>query len=127
LLDGDRRRDTADVVYARLVHAVEKLPHIWAERFDVTSLAFCVNRLECQTGFAAAAGPCDDGQFPQRKINIDPFEIVLVRPTNLNAVLRDWRSEMFCARNLRTHWKYSPPVKPFANFSGRKRASFRTK
>ena len=120
LLDGDRRRDTADVVHARLVHAVEKLPHIWAERFDVTSLAFGVNRLECQTRFATAAGACDDRQFPQRKINIDPFEIVLARPTNLNVILRDWRSEMFCARNLRTHWKYSLPVKRFANFCSKK-------
>ncbi len=93
LLDGDRGRDTADVVHARLVHAVEKLPHVWAERFDVTSLAFGVNRLECQTRFAAAAGACDDRQFPQRKIDIDPFEIVLARPTNLNAILRDWRSD----------------------------------
>jgi hypothetical protein len=92
------------------------LPHIWAERFDVTSLAFGVNGLECQARFATAAGACDDRQFPQRKINIDPFEIVLACPTNLNAILRDWRSEMFCARSLRTHWKYSLPVKRFANF-----------
>jgi hypothetical protein len=27
---------------------------------------------------------------------------------------------MFCARNLRTHWKYSPPVKRFANFCSTK-------
>jgi len=100
------------------------LPHIWAERFDVTSLAFRINRLEGQTGLAAPAGACDDRQFPQRKINIDPFEIVLARPTNLNVILRDWCSEMFCARNLRTHWKYSPPVKRFANFCSTKGGSF---
>src|SRR4029450_2062522 len=119
LFDCDRRRDTADVVYARLVHAVEKLPHIGAECFDVTSLAFGVNRLECQTRFAAAAGTCDDRQFPQRKIDIDSFEIVLAGPANLNVILRAWRCDPLVLRNLRTHWKYSLPVKRFANFPGR--------
>src|SRR5206468_2682056 len=33
LLNGDRGRDTADIVNARLVHAVEELPHVRAERF----------------------------------------------------------------------------------------------
>ena len=126
LLDGDCGWNAADIVNARLVHSMQELPHVWTERFDVTSLAFRINRLERQTGLSAPAGACNDRQFSQRKINIDPFEIVLARPTNLNVILRDWRSEMFCARNLRTHWKYSPPVKRFANFQA-KRMSSRTK
>ena len=59
LLDCDRRRDTADVVHTRLVHAIEKLSHVRAECFDVTSLAFGVNGLECQARFAAPAGARD--------------------------------------------------------------------
>src|SRR5262249_48975805 len=103
------------MVYSRLIHAVEELPHVRAKCFDVTSLAFGVNRLERQTRFATAAGASDDRQFPERKIDIDPFQIVLARPTNLNLIFRDCSFEMFCARDLRTHWKYSLPVNPFAN------------
>src|SRR5262249_48250037 len=68
LLNGDCRRDATDIVNARLVHSIEELPHVWTERFDVTSLAFSVNRLKCQTRFAATARPSDDGQFSQRQI-----------------------------------------------------------
>src|SRR4029450_13540787 len=127
LFDCDRRRDTADVVYARVVHAVEKLPHIGAECFDVTPLAFSVNRLECQTRFAATAGARDDRQLPKRKIDIDSFEIVLACPTNLNAIPRAGYSEALFFCNFRTHWKYSLRVKRFANFCSTKGGSFRTK
>src|SRR5262249_17572830 len=48
LLNRDCGGDAADVVDARLVHSIEELPHVRTERFDVTSLAFSVNRLECQ-------------------------------------------------------------------------------
>src|SRR4029077_17263619 len=83
------------------------------------SRAFCVNRLARQARFAAAAGTCDDRQFPQGKIDIDSLEIVLTRPTNLNAILRAWRCDALVVRNLRTHRKYSLPVKRFANFPGK--------
>src|SRR2546423_10431888 len=46
LLDGDGWRDPANIVHSRLVHAVEELPHVRTERFDVTALAFSVNGLE---------------------------------------------------------------------------------
>jgi hypothetical protein len=91
------------------------LPHIRAECFDVTSLAFSVNRFECQTRFAAATGARDDRQLPKGKIDIDPFEIILARPTNLDEILRDWHCPAPVLRNLRTHWKYSLPLKRFAN------------
>src|SRR4029077_13041991 len=116
--DGDRGRDATNIVHARLVHAVEKLPHVRAECFHVTPLAFGVNRLECQTRFATAARTCDDRQLPERKINIDSFEIVLARPTNLNVILRAWRCDTLVLRSLRTHWKYSLPVNRFANLLG---------
>ena len=115
LLDRDRGRDAADFVDPRLVHAVEELPRVGAECFDVTALAFGVNRVEGEARFAAAARAGDDGQFAQRQIEIDAFEIVLARPANLDAILRAWRCDALVLRNLRTHRKYSLPVKRFAN------------
>src|SRR5262249_52297710 len=116
LFDGDRRWDPADVVYARLIHAVEELPHVRAERLDVTALPFSVNRLEGETRFAAATQPRDNRQFSERKINIDPFKIVLTRAANFDAVGARYRANAFSVPDLRTHWKYSLPVKRFANF-----------
>jgi hypothetical protein len=87
LLNGDRGWDAADVVNARLVHTVEELPHVWTERFDVTPLAFSVNRLERQTRFSAAARAGDDGQLSERKIDVDSFEIILAGTANLNAII----------------------------------------
>src|SRR5258705_5906230 len=66
LLNGDRGRDAADIINARLVHSIEELPHVWTEGFDVTSLAFRGNRLERQTGFAAAARSGAYGHISQR-------------------------------------------------------------
>src|SRR5512132_2761249 len=75
LLNGDCGRNAADFVNARLVHSIQELPHVRTECFAVASLAFSVNRLECQARLTAAAWAGDDGQLSQRKIDVDPFEI----------------------------------------------------
>ena len=115
LLNGYCRRDAADIVNARLVHAIKELPHVWTERFDVTSLAFSINRLKCQTRFAAAARPGDDGQFSQRKIDVDPFEIVLARATNLDAITPRRSENALFFPELRTHWRQFQIAARFAN------------
>src|SRR5437667_4186250 len=116
LLDGDRRGNAANVVHARFVHAVEELPHVGAERLDVTTLAFGVNGLERQARLAAATGAGDDCQLSQRKIEIDTFKVVLSRSTNFDTIIPRWRGKALFSPDLRTHWKYSLPVKRFANF-----------
>src|SRR4029453_662320 len=56
-----------------------------------------------------------DRLFPHRKVDIDSFEIVLAGPANFDVILRAWRCDALVLRDLRTHWKYSLPVKPLAN------------
>ena len=116
MFDGDRRGNAADVVHPRLVHAVEELPHVGAERFDVTTLAFGVNGFEGQARFAAATRAGNDGQFPQGKIDIDALEIVLARSADLDAVRRGGRGDTMFFSSLRTHWKLSEIAARFANF-----------
>src|SRR5439155_9133686 len=113
LLNSDRRRDSTDVVHPRLIHAVEELPHVRAERLNVAPLAFRINCLESETRFAAATRPRDNRQFSERKINIDPLKIVLTRAANFDAVSARCRANAFSVPDLRTHRKYSLPVKRF--------------
>src|SRR5437667_5139294 len=107
LLNRDRRRNAADVVHARLVHAVEELPHVRAERLDVTALALSVNGFEGERRFAGTARSGNNGQFSERKIDVDAFEVVLARPADLNAGRRRDRGQAFFFSNLRTHWRLS--------------------
>src|SRR5436309_6829969 len=75
LFDGDRWGNATNVVHPRLVHAVEKLPHVGTEGFDVSPLAFGVNSFEGQARFAAAARPSNNRQFTEWKIDIDSLQI----------------------------------------------------
>src|SRR4029450_5500435 len=61
LFDRDCRRDAANVIDTRFVHALEELAHIRAEGLDVTALSFGVDRVESERGFSAAAWSGDDG------------------------------------------------------------------
>src|SRR5262249_24103182 len=110
--------NAADIVHARLIHPIQKLPHVWAERLDVASLPFGVNRFKRQTRFAAAARAGDDRQFPKRKIDINPFEIVLTRASNFDAIIPRWRDNPLFVPDLRTHWRQFQIAERFANFSG---------
>ena len=100
MLDRDRGRNATDVVHARFVHAVEELPHIRAERLDVTALALSVNGFERERRFTGAARSGYNGQFPQRKIEIYAFKVVLAGPADLNAGRRRDRGQAFFFSNL---------------------------
>src|SRR4029077_1757869 len=118
LLDRDGGRYAPNIVHPRFVHAVEELPHVRTERFDVAALAFGVNRFESETRLAAPARAGNDGQFTEGKIDIDAFEIVLARSANLHPTRRGWRGDAFFCSNLRTHWRYSVRANRDANQIG---------
>ena len=100
MLDGDRWGNATNVVHSRLVHAVEELPHVGAERLDVPALALGVNGFEGQTRFAAAARARNNREFAKWKIDIDAFEIVLACTPNLDAVRRGGRGDSIFSNNL---------------------------
>ena len=54
LLDGDRRRQTLDMVHVRLLHHVEELARIGRERLDIAPLALGIDRVEGERGLAGA-------------------------------------------------------------------------
>ena len=77
LVDGDGRRHAVHPVDRRAVHAVEKLARIGAEGFDVTALAFGVQRVEHQAALARAAGARDHRHVAGAQVEIEVLEVVL--------------------------------------------------
>ena len=71
LLDGDRGREAVDVIDLRLLHLADELPGVRAEAFDVAALAFGVDRVHRERGFAGAAGAAEDGHLVARDFDID--------------------------------------------------------
>ena len=82
LVDRDGRRNAGDAVDLRLVHAIEELPRVRRERLDVTPLAFGIQRVEHERGFARARDARHDDELVERQIEIEILEIVLARAAN---------------------------------------------
>ena len=77
LVDRDRRRHAFDAVHLRRVHAVEELPRVGREGFDVAALAFGVQRVEHQRGLAGARHAGHHGEPAEREIDVEVLQIVL--------------------------------------------------
>ena len=82
LLDGNRRRQALDRVHVGAFHLVEKLARVGGERFDVAALAFGIQSVECERGFAGTGKAGNDGQRIPGNLEIDVLEIVLPRAAN---------------------------------------------
>jgi hypothetical protein len=82
LFYGDGRGNSFDEIRLRLVHPLQELPGVWTKRFDVTSLAFSVKRVESKAGLAAAARSGNDDQPPEWEVDIDTSEVILTRATD---------------------------------------------
>ena len=79
LVDGDGRRHAIDPVHGGSVHAVEKLPRIGAEGFDIAPLAFGIQGVEDQTRFARAARPRHDRHLAGADIEVEILQVMLPR------------------------------------------------
>ena len=77
LVDRDRRREAVDVVDVGLLHHLEELPRIRAERLDVAALPFRVDRVEGERRLAGAGEPGDADQAVPRQADGDVLEVVL--------------------------------------------------
>ena len=81
LLDGDSGGDALDGIDKRLVHAVEELPDVGGKGFHVAALAFGVEGVEGERGFPGTGRAGDDGEFPERDIEVEASEVVLAATT----------------------------------------------
>lgn len=97
LTDGDRRGKTEDFIDVGLLHAVEELPGVGRERFDVATLAFSVDGVEDERGLAGAGHAGDDGELIVRDTERDILEVVHPRAADVNELV-DFRFPFFASQ-----------------------------
>src|SRR6185312_5788307 len=85
LLDRNGGREAVDLVDVRLLHHFEELARVGRQALDVAALAFRVDRVECERGFARAGQAGEHDQSVARNLHVDVFEIVLARAANGDA------------------------------------------
>ena len=76
LLDGDGGREAVDHVYVGLLDAFEELPCVGGQRLDVAALAFSIDGVEGERGFARTGNSRNDGQLAVRYVAVNIFEVV---------------------------------------------------
>ena len=79
LLDGDGGRQAVDLVDVRLLHHLQELPRVGRQRLHVAALAFGVDRVEGERGFAGARQAGEHHELVARNFDVDVLEIVLAR------------------------------------------------
>ena len=76
LLDGDGGGEAVHVVDVGLFDALEELAGVGGEGFDVAALAFGVDGVEGEGGFAGAGDAADDGEGVVRDVDVDALQVV---------------------------------------------------
>src|SRR5439155_20127626 len=79
LADGNGRTDPLNLVDVRLLHALEELPGIGRQRFDVAALAFRINRVEGERRLPRPADARKDDELAVRQRDVDVLQVVCPR------------------------------------------------
>ena len=72
-LDRERRRDPGRGGHIRLGHALEELPRVGGNGFNITTLPFGIERVKGQGGFPGTGDAGDDVELAVRKFQIEVF------------------------------------------------------
>ena len=86
LLDRDRRRQAFDVVDVGLLHHRQELARVRGKRLHVAALAFGVDGVEGQRGFARTGQAGDHDQLVSGQVEVDVLEIVRACAADANGV-----------------------------------------
>ena len=82
LFDGDGGREALDLFDLRLGHLAKELPGVRGKRFDVSPLAFGVQRVHGERCFTAAAGAAEHADAIVRHVDVDVLQVVLAGSAN---------------------------------------------
>ncbi|MND56580.1 hypothetical protein D3C80_476890 [compost metagenome] len=86
LFDRDRRRQAFDLVDIRLLHHFQKLAGIGRQAFDITALAFRIDRVEGKRGLARSGKAGHHDQRIAGQVEIDALQVMLARAANGNGL-----------------------------------------
>ena len=84
LFDGNRGRQAFDQVHIRFFHQLQELARIRGKGFHIAPLAFGVEGVEGEGGFARTGQSGDDDQLVARDVETDVFQVVGARTANLD-------------------------------------------
>ena len=87
LLDGDGGGEAVHVVDVGFFDALEELAGVGGEGFDVAALAFGVDGVEGERGFARAGDAADDGEGVVGDVDVDVLEVVGARAADGDLVI----------------------------------------
>ena len=82
MLDGDGRGDAGNFVDIGFFDALEELPGVGGERFDIAALAFGVDGVEGEAGFSRSGDAGNHSYGVVGDLEADIFEIVDARARN---------------------------------------------
>ena len=86
LLNRDGWGNACDRIDIWFIHSIEKLPDVGRKCLNVAALSLSVEGVEGEGGFSRSRWSSDNGQFTERNIEIDAFEVVLTATAEGNAV-----------------------------------------
>ena len=101
LLKAYGRCEALDLANVRLVHLGQKLPCIGREAFHIAPLAFSIDNVKGQRGFAGTRGPADDHELVAGDIKAYVVQIVLARVFYMDAAQACLRALLGILRHLR--------------------------
>jgi hypothetical protein len=78
LLDRDGGRQAFDGFHIRLLHQFEELARIGRQRLDIAALAFGIDRVEGERGFAGARQAGHHHKLAARDVHVDVLEVVFL-------------------------------------------------
>ena len=110
LVDGDGGGEPVDRFHIRLVVDVQKLARIGRERLHIAPLPLRIKRVECQRRLARAREAGDHHQLVLRQIEIDVFQIMLLRAADGDYVLGHAWPAIFVSSFPRRRESFSPPT-----------------
>ena len=86
LIDGNRRRETADGVVEGLFHLAEKLARVARKRLDVAPLTLGVEGIEGQRRLARTGDPAENDELFLGDLDGDVFQVVLTSAADDDAI-----------------------------------------
>ena len=86
LFDGDCRRQPLNRIDVRLFELIQKLACVGRQGFNITTLTFGINRIECERGFAGTGETGDDCEAISRYFYVNVFEVVLACASDGDAI-----------------------------------------